>query len=159
MRTILIAAIDEDGGIGKSGGIPWHHREDFRHFKAATLGHPVIMGRETVASLPGRLDGRIVIMVTGSGAVDGKADATARSVDEALEKASLYLTGQAFVAGGSGIYAEGLLLADELSITRVPGRHGCDRFFPSLDGSWVRAETSSREGLTFERWLRRERRP
>lgn len=154
MRIVAIAACDDEHGIGRAGSIPWHHPEDFRHFKAATLRHPVIMGRETVASLPARLAGRMVIMVTGSDARDPKADAVARSVDEALEKASLYLTGQAFLAGGAGIYAEGLNYAHEVSLTRIPGSHGCDRFFPALGPEWRQEATEMRTGLTFERWLR-----
>mgnify|MGYP002717989031 CR=1 FL=1 len=48
-----------DGVIGDGEGMPWHLPEDLRHFKDVTLGHPIIMGRNTWQSLPKRpLPGR-----------------------------------------------------------------------------------------------------
>ena len=55
----MIAAIDETGGIGKDGRIPWDYSEDRAFFKVQTLGHPLVVGRKTFESwggkpLPGR---------------------------------------------------------------------------------------------------------
>lgn len=154
MRTIAIVACDEERGIGRAGGIPWHHPEDFRHFREATMGHPLVMGRLTVASLPKRLPGRPIVMVSASGVRDAKADAVARDVDEALERAALYATGKAFVAGGVGIYRDGLPFCHEALLTRVPGLHGCDAFFPGMPDGWRLGEAHARGGLTYERWTR-----
>ena len=58
----LIVAVDEDGGMGMNNRLPWHLPADLAHFKAVTLGKPVIMGRKTYESigrpLPGRLNPR-----------------------------------------------------------------------------------------------------
>ena len=43
----IIVAVDEDGGFGKDGKIPWHYSEDLKHFKEVTTGHVCIMGRKT----------------------------------------------------------------------------------------------------------------
>ena len=50
--------------IGRDNALPWHLPEDLKHFKALTMGHPMIMGRKTWESLPGRLPGRPHIVVT-----------------------------------------------------------------------------------------------
>lgn len=158
MRIVAIAACDEERGIGRRGDIPWSHPEDLKRFREETMGHPVIMGRATVASLPGRLRGRMVVLVSSGGTGDPKADATARCLDEALERACLYATGKAFLAGGARIYEEGLPLAHEALLTRVPGSHGCDRFIPELGDGWLMAGTQPAGALTVERWTRPDRR-
>jgi len=43
----MILAVDEENGIGKNGRMPWHHSEDFKHFKNYTRGSICIMGRTT----------------------------------------------------------------------------------------------------------------
>ena len=52
---VLIAAVAENGVIGRDGGLPWRLKSDLRHFRALTLGKPVVMGRKTYAvARPGR---------------------------------------------------------------------------------------------------------
>ena len=58
-RLVLVAAVAENGVIGRDGDMPWRLPGDLRHFKKLTLGKPVIMGRRTFDSigrrpLPGR---------------------------------------------------------------------------------------------------------
>ena len=48
-----IAAVCENGGIGKDGALLFHIREDLRRFRQLTLGKTVVMGRRTLESLPG----------------------------------------------------------------------------------------------------------
>ena len=63
-RVYLVAAVAANGVIGTDGKLPWRIPEDLRHFKALTLGHPVIMGRKTWESLGRPLAGRENIVVT-----------------------------------------------------------------------------------------------
>jgi dihydrofolate reductase len=63
-RITLIAAVAANGIIGRDNRLPWHLPEDLKHFKALTMGHPMIMGRKTWESLPGRLPGRPHIVVS-----------------------------------------------------------------------------------------------
>ena len=44
---VLVAAVAENGVIGRDGGLPWRLPSDLRRFRAITLGHPVVMGRKT----------------------------------------------------------------------------------------------------------------
>lgn len=58
-RLGVIWAQSLEGIIGDGEAMPWHLPEDLQHFKAVTMGHPVIMGRRTWESLPKRpLPGR-----------------------------------------------------------------------------------------------------
>ena len=84
----LVYAISNNGVIGKNGGLPWHMPSDLKHFKAVTLGKPVIMGRKTWESLPRKpLPGRQNIVVSrqlgfvagGATVVANIADAVARA--------------------------------------------------------------------------------
>ena len=52
MKVHLIWAQDFNGGIGVSGKLPWHIKEDLKNFKTLTLNSTIIMGRKTWDSLP-----------------------------------------------------------------------------------------------------------
>jgi dihydrofolate reductase len=60
----LIVARARNGVIGYHNSIPWHLPEDLRHFKAATMGHAVVMGRKTFDSIGRPLPGRRIIVLS-----------------------------------------------------------------------------------------------
>ncbi|WP_196717617.1 dihydrofolate reductase [Actinomyces trachealis] len=65
MRVGAIWAQDRNGVLGADGGMLWRVPADFRHFKAATLGGGVVMGRTTWESLGGRpLPGRLNLVLS-----------------------------------------------------------------------------------------------
>jgi dihydrofolate reductase len=43
----IIVAVDDAGGFGKDGKIPWHFPEDFKRFKEITKDSVCVMGRNT----------------------------------------------------------------------------------------------------------------
>jgi dihydrofolate reductase len=45
MEIVLVAAVAENGVIGRAGGLPWRLKSDLQHFRALTTGKPVVMGR------------------------------------------------------------------------------------------------------------------
>ncbi len=51
MRITMIVAAAENGVIGKDNQMPWRLPSDLKHFKQTTLGHAVVMGRKTFASI------------------------------------------------------------------------------------------------------------
>ncbi len=63
-RVIFVVAYERNGTIGKDGRLPWHLPADLRHFKALTIGKPVIMGRKTYASIGKPLPKRRNIVLT-----------------------------------------------------------------------------------------------
>lgn len=100
----IVVAVGEGGAIGAAGHLPWHAPEDLAHFKAVTLGHTLIMGSVTWASIGRPLPGRRTIVVSRAG-VDVPAEvAVAASPEEALELADRSDPSPCIV-GGARIYA------------------------------------------------------
>jgi dihydrofolate reductase len=134
MRIALIAAAADNDVIGKDNDLPWHLPDEFRHFKRTTKGHHVIMGRRTWESQDGRpLPKRVNIVVSSQTDYDAPGAELASSLDEALELARAAGETEAFVIGGSRLYAEALPRADRLYLTRVHAEPEGDTYFPSID--------------------------
>ena len=64
MRIALIAAVAQNGIIGREGEMPWNLSGDLKHFKAITLGKPLVMGRRTYESIGHPLPGRFYIVIS-----------------------------------------------------------------------------------------------
>jgi dihydrofolate reductase len=151
-RVYLVAAVAANGVIGANGKLPWHLPEDLRHFKALTLGHPVIMGRKTWESLGKALPGRENIVVSRAPGYD----APGASVAASLEGALALCAGEpvAFVIGGGELYAEALGLADGLVLTEIQRDFAGDARFPDYDrAAWretQRKPQTAADGLRFD---------
>ena len=130
MIVTLIAAVADNGVIGRDGDLPWRLSADLRRFRALTTGKPVIMGRKTWQSIGKALPGRRNIVVTRdrSFAADG-AEAVA-SLDAALDLAAG--AAEVMVIGGGEIYAAAMARADRLDITHVHAAIDGDTFFPEI---------------------------
>jgi dihydrofolate reductase len=150
-RIYLVAALARNGVIGAQGKLPWHLPEDLQHFKKLTLGHPVIMGRRTWASLGKPLPGRENIVVSRQPGFE----APGASVAVSLQAAVALCAGEplAFVIGGAEIYAAALPLADGLVLTEIDADYEGDTRFPDWERKAWRAsqvEThTSRDGVRF----------
>ena len=137
MNILLIAAVAENGVIGRGNALPFRLKSDMLHFRALTAGKPVVMGRKTYLSIGKPLPGRTTIVVSRDPAFAAPGIVVAPSLDAALAAAR----GDALrrnvdtivVAGGAEIYAQTLPLATQLAITHVHKRVDGDAFFPSID--------------------------
>lgn len=128
----LIAAMARNRVIGIDNRLPWHLPADLAHFKATTLGKPMIMGRRTWESLPGLLPGRPHIVVSRDPAYLAKGARVARSLDEAIALAG-ELGDEAMLIGGAQLYAQALPLADRMYLTLVDAEPRGDAWFPAFD--------------------------
>ena len=138
-RIYLIAAVASNRVIGLQGGLPWHLPEDLKHFKALTLGRPVIMGRRTWESLGKPLPGRENIVVTRT----PKYEAPGAGVASSLEHALALCAGEpiVFVIGGERLYDAALGFADGLVLTEIQKAYAGDARFPDYDRSqWREAQ-------------------
>ncbi|MCO5123818.1 MAG: dihydrofolate reductase [Rhizobacter sp.] len=134
MTLTLIAAVARNGCIGRGNALLCHLPEDQRHFRRATLGAPVIMGRKTWDSLPARfrpLPGRRNIVVTRNPRWHAEGAEAAHSLQAAIALAGA--APKAFVIGGGELYREALPLADELVLTEIDRDFDGDTFFPEWD--------------------------
>ncbi len=130
-RVELIVARADNGAIGHKGSLPWHLPADLRQFKITTMGAPMIMGRKTFESLPGRLPGREHIVMTRDRGWQADGAKVAHSRDEALALAAG--CDRVSVIGGAEIYREFMPIADRIHLTEVHVAPEGDTFFPQLN--------------------------
>lgn len=135
MRLTLIAAIADNGVIGRGNDIPWRLPDDWRRFKRTTMGHHLVMGRRTWESIGRPLPGRTTVVVSrGEPELPDGVD-LAHSLDEALSLARGRGETECFVAGGAEIYRRALPVADRLLLTRVHASPEGDTRFPDWEPS------------------------
>jgi dihydrofolate reductase len=157
-RIYLLAALASNGVIGVDGKLPWDLPEDLKHFKALTLGHPIIMGRRTWESLGKALPGRENIVVTRTPGYNAPGAAVATSLGAALAMCS----GEpvAFVIGGHQLFVESLPLAAGLILTEIFRAYEGDTWFPEFDRlHWREAQREAHTaagGMRFD-FVRYER--
>ena len=128
----VIAAMARNRVIGRDNQLPWHLPADLQHFKATTLGKPMIMGRRTWESLPGLLPGRPHIVVTRDPGYRAEGARVAHSLEQAIELAA-GLGDEVMLIGGAELYAQALPLADRLYLTEVDAEVDGDAWFPEFD--------------------------
>ena len=139
MQIVLIAAVAENGVIGRGGTMPWRLKSDMRHFRALTMGKPVVMGRKTY---------RVDRDQAAAGAHQHRGDARSRLSprpgvlvapslrSRACKPRAAMRCGAApsiMVIGGGDIYAQAMPLADRLEITQIHMRSEGDTVFPAID--------------------------
>lgn len=134
LEVILIAAVARNGVIGRENALPWRLKADLAHFKARTMGHPVLMGRKTWESLGRPLPGRRNLVLTRDAGYCAEGAEVFTSLDCALGAT----TGKLFVIGGAEIYRAALHRADVLDLTEVDAEVDGDAFFPEFDRSAFR---------------------
>ena len=130
MIVTLVVARAANGVIGRDGGLPWHLPADLKHFKALTLGKPVIMGRRTFVSIGRPLPGRHNIVLTRDAAWAADGVTVAADLAAALAAAA---ADEAMIIGGAAVYAAALPLATRVHLTEVDAAPAGDTILPPLD--------------------------
>jgi len=137
LELVLVAAVAENGVIGRRNELPWRLKSDMQHFRRITMGKPVVMGRRTFQSLFQPLKGRTVIVVTRDPGFAAPGVVAASSLQQALAAArgdALRRGADAvMVAGGGEIYAAAMPFADRIEMTLVHARPEGDTSFPTID--------------------------
>ena len=139
----VIVAVDQNWAIGKDGDQLVYLSEDLKRFKSLTTGHPVILGRKTLATFPGGrpLKGRRNLILS-------------RNTDFAPEGAEVFSDVEtlraaapedAFVIGGASVYRQLLPWCDTAYVTKIDRAFPADCHFPDLeqDPAWERTEESA----------------
>ncbi len=162
----MIAALADNRVIGLDNKMPWHLPADLKHFKAMTLGKPIIMGRKTWDSLGRPLPGRLNLVVSRQQGLQLEGAETFTSLDAALVRAEQWAREQGvdelMLIGGAQLYAQALAQAQRLYLTRIDAAPEGDAFFPAYDeAEWQRVDSKAHpaEGeapaYRFETWQRR----
>ena len=128
---IGIAAVAQNGAIGKGGKLPWHYSSDMKFFKETTMGHAVVMGRKTWLTLKKPLKGRLNIVLSRDGSLEPQESLVVLGDIESVLSLTKSLTTDMFVIGGAQIYREFLPHVERWIITEVPLTvEGADAFMP-----------------------------
>ena len=133
----LVAAVADNGVIGRAGALPWRLPEDLRRFRRITLGKPVLMGRRTFEAIGQPLSGRRNLVLTRapqSAALPAGIEPVG-SIDEACHLAAE--AEELCVIGGAQLYALALAsgCVTRLYLTQVHGRIAGDVCMPRIEGS------------------------
>ena len=124
----IIVAMANDRVIGQDNRMPWHIPEDLAHFRQTTMGHSVIMGRNTYLSIGKALEGRKNIVLSRNTEFNPVDAIVYRDF-----KAAIADYPEAFIIGGAYVFAQALPYARQLYITHIDlDIHG-DTRFPEID--------------------------
>lgn len=148
----VIVAVDQNWAIGKDGDQLIYLSEDLKRFKALTMGHPVILGRKTLATFPGGrpLKGRRNLILSRDPSFAPEGGEVYPGVEELLAQAPE----DSFVIGGASVYQALLSRCDTAYVTKIRREFPADCWFPNLDEdpAWVLEEESEsleQDGVTY----------
>ena len=157
----LIAAMDNNRLIGSNNELPWRLPADLQHFKQVTMGKPIIMGRKTWESLGRPLPGRTNITITRDHDYQAEGAVVVHSLEAALS--SVANEEEVMIIGGANLYAQAIMSADRLYLTRIDDEFEGDAWFPEMDASeWQLAASENHlpdernpHSYRFETWTRK----
>jgi dihydrofolate reductase len=142
MILSCIAAVADNGVIGRDNSLPWRLSADLQRFKKLTTGHWLIMGRKTFESMGKPLPNRTSVVLTRDRGYQRPGAIVVNHLDEALRLSSDQE--EVFVLGGAAVFREALPRAQKLYLTRVHAEVEGDVKFPALDlEEWNQVERES----------------
>lgn len=165
MKNIsIIAAIADNGAIGKNNDLIWRLPNDLKRFKNLTDGHTIVMGRRTFESLPkGALPNRKNVVMTSMPEAIGTSAFVCSSWEEMMDLTEK--DDDVFIIGGASIYRDALSIANKMYLTWVHEKFDADVFFPEIDFSeWeevsrqeCKADEKHPYDYTFADYIRKEK--
>lgn len=128
----IIVAVAKNGVIGKDNQLIWHLPKDLQFFKKTTDGHIIVMGRNTLESLPCKLPNRIHWVVTHNQDYQPPYEGVEvfHSVEEVQKAAK---DKHVYIIGGAQIYKQFIDVVDELLVTEIDQEFEGDVTFPTID--------------------------
>ena len=147
-EIVIVVARADNGVIGKDGRLPWHLPADLKHFKAVTMGAPMVMGRRTFDSLPGLLPGRRHIVITRDSDWKSEGAEVAHSPEGALALAAVE---RVCVIGGAEIIAAFLPQARIIELTEIHCDADGDTYLPAPDPAMWREISRERHEAQDDR--------
>lgn len=141
MTLTIVAAVADNGVIGRAGTLPWHLPDDLRRFKALTMGRPILMGRRTFESIGRPLPGRRNLVLTRSSRPLPEGVQAVASLERALQECAG--EPELCVIGGADVFREALPRADRMELTHVHATVDGDVRFPDYDTAHWREQSRS----------------
>jgi len=126
----LIAAMGKNRAIGLEGRMPWHLPAELQHFKKATMGKSIVMGRKTWQAIGRPLPGRQNIVISRNPGFHAEGVDLAASLEDA---AAMSNSDEVMIIGGGQLYALALPLAQRMVLTLIDIEPEADTWFPEWD--------------------------
>lgn len=134
MKIAHVVAVARNGVIGVAGGLPWRLPADLKHFKAVTMGHPMVMGRKTFDSIGRPLPDRPNIVITRNTTFRPDGVQVVATIDDALAAAETVATaGWIMIIGGGEIYRQTVDRTDRLYLTEIEADIAGDTYYPAFN--------------------------
>lgn len=136
-KLIIIAAIGKNNELGKENDLIWKFKGDMRFFKNNTIGHHILMGKNTFYSLPKLLPNRKHIVLSTKENNFQEEVIHIKNIDEFNELIK-NIDDDIYVIGGASIYDLMLPFTDEMLLTHINDEcSDADVYFPKFkDEEW-----------------------
>lgn len=147
----LIAAVDQNWGIGLKGELLVRIPNDHKHFREETTGKVVVLGRKTMETFPGGqpLKNRTNLVLSSDQSYQVKGALVVHSLEELLEELKQYPSGDIYIIGGESVYRQLLPYCDTAHITKIDHEYEADSYFPDLDKMQEWKVTEESEEQTY----------
>ena len=131
----IIAAVDKNWAIGNKNSLLVKIPRDQKLFMEMTMGKVVVMGRNTLESLPQKqpLRNRTNIILSSDKNYTVKGATVVHSLEKLFEELKQYKSDDVFVAGGEIVYRQLLPYCNTAHITKIDYAYEADAYFPNLD--------------------------
>lgn len=134
----LIAAIGKNRELGRDNNLIWNIPEDLKFFRDNTIGKHIVMGINTLNSLPKILPNRKHIVLTHREISLDDSIVVVHSIEELL-KYIKFIDEEVMVIGGARVYSQMIEYADKMLLTEIDDEAVADVYFPQFSLSdWDR---------------------
>lgn len=130
-NVTLIAAIGNNRELGKDNKLIWNIPDDLKFFRDNTMGKYIVMGMNTLNSLPKLLPGRKHIVLTHKNVNLDSSVIVFHNIDDLLRYIET-LDEEVMVIGGAMIYKQMIEYADKMLLTEINDSKDADAYFPEF---------------------------
>ena len=149
-----IVAHDPNRVIGNNLDIPWHIKEDFKHFKETTTNHIVVYGSKTFESMGKALPNRKNIVLHFDKSFVAPGCEVVTSIEELVNR---YKNSEevVFICGGASIYRQFIPYCDELIVSEVKKEYVGNVYFPEYKNDFSCYKEDEREEFVIKYYKRK----
>lgn len=132
-----IWAMTKEGVVGQDNTIPWHIKDEFKHFRSTTLNQDVIMGKNTYLSLPKNFDKRNIFVLSDdpNWKPDNENITVLNSYENLIKDYNNNPDKDLYVMGGIYVYKQMIPLCDELIVSIIKHNYSGNRVLDNIDFS------------------------
>lgn len=151
-EIIIVAAVAENGVIGRDGSIPWDYPEDSEHYHSLKKDVTVISGRRTFNGVDDAEPScEHIVLTTTIDHYDSPNVHAATDIELALSIASTLDNSRILILGGENVYRDFLPIADKMILSEIPESPSGDTYFPKWDASrWNLVNEDKRDTFTIK---------